>query len=138
MGAAMTLQVRQFEIEARMIACRLQATTPAICDGRLLRVDCCSRRGRGSNASYEASSHKFFAPIDDKTILTAICLIRLFLERREPRIGLVVEGGFKAEMQQRVNERKLRLSKRLRAYVRRPRRGSKLRYRCEGAKNNAG
>ena len=23
--------------------------------------------------------------------LTAICLIRLFLERREPRIGLVVE-----------------------------------------------
>src|ERR1700730_19023606 len=88
MGAAMTLQVRQFEIEARMIACRLQATTPAICDGRLLRVDCCSRRGRGSNASYEASSHKFFAPIDDKTILTAIYLIRLFLERREPRIGL--------------------------------------------------
>jgi hypothetical protein len=37
------------------------------------RVDCCSRRGQGSNASYEASSHKFFPPIDDKTILTAIC-----------------------------------------------------------------
>jgi hypothetical protein len=44
-----------------------------------------------SNASYEASSHKFFPPIDDKTILTAICLIRLFFERRKPRIGLVVE-----------------------------------------------
>jgi hypothetical protein len=58
---------------------------------RRLGDDCCSRRGRGSNASYEASSHKFFAPIDDKTILTALCLIRLFLERREPRIGLVVE-----------------------------------------------
>jgi hypothetical protein len=55
------------------------------------RVDCCSRRGQGSNASYEASSHKFFPPIDDKTILTAICLIRLFFERRKPRIGLVVE-----------------------------------------------
>jgi hypothetical protein len=33
----------------------------------------------------------FSHPIDDKTILTASCLIRLFLERREPRIGLVVE-----------------------------------------------
>ena len=32
-----------------------------------------------------------------------------------------LDGGFKAEMQQRVNERKLRLSKRLRAYVRTPR-----------------
>jgi hypothetical protein len=58
---------------------------------RSLGDDCCSRRGRGSNASYEASSREFFAPIDDKTILTALCLIRLFLERREPRIGPVVE-----------------------------------------------
>ena len=32
-------------------------------------------------------------------------------------VGITL-GGFKAEMQQRVNERKLRLSKRLRAYVR--------------------
>jgi hypothetical protein len=35
-------------------------------------------------------------------------------------------GGFKAEMQQRVNERKLRLSKRLRAYVRRPRMANEM------------
>ena len=27
---------------------------------------------------------------NDKTTLTAICLIRLFLKRREPRVGLVV------------------------------------------------
>jgi hypothetical protein len=44
-----------------------------------------------SNASYEASSHKFSNQLNDKTILTAICLIRLFIERREPRIGLVGE-----------------------------------------------
>jgi hypothetical protein len=33
----------------------------------------------------------FSSQLDEKTIFTAICLIRLFLERREPRIGLVVE-----------------------------------------------
>ncbi|MEA3091056.1 MAG: hypothetical protein QOJ04_2398 [Caballeronia sp.] len=54
-------------------------------------VDCCSGRGRVSNGSYEASSHKFSNQLNDKTILTAICLIRLFIERREPRIGLVGE-----------------------------------------------
>jgi hypothetical protein len=37
-----------------------------------------------------------------------------------------LRGGFKAEMQQRVNERKLRLSKRLRAYVRRPRMANEM------------
>jgi hypothetical protein len=38
----------------------------------------------------------------------------------------IKRGGFKAEMQQRVNERKLRLSKRLRAYVRRPRMANEM------------
>jgi hypothetical protein len=38
----------------------------------------------------------------------------------------LMHGGFKAEMQQRVNERKLRLSKRLRAYVRRPRMANEM------------
>ena len=40
--------------------------------------------------------------------------------------NLFVQGGFNSEAQQGVNERKVKLSKRLRAYVRRPRMGSEM------------
>ena len=37
-----------------------------------------------------------------------------------------LQGGFKGEAQQRVNERKLKLSKQLRAYVRTPRMANEM------------
>ncbi|WP_246530575.1 DDE-type integrase/transposase/recombinase, partial [Paraburkholderia podalyriae] len=38
----------------------------------------------------------------------------------------MIKGGFKGEAQQRVNERKLKLWKRLRAYVRTPRMANEM------------
>ncbi len=56
---------------------------------------------RGSSTALDAAEgamqlsrlHRigFSKQVDYKTSLTAICLIRLLLERRDPRTGLIVE-----------------------------------------------
>src|ERR1700674_790156 len=48
---------------------------------------------------------------------------RCYVDTKDALVGL---GGFKGEAQQRVNERKLKLSKQLRAYVRTPRMANEM------------